>query len=204
MAERGASGGIGARRAAMLGGSAALHAALLILLARYLAQTPRYAETPVMQVSLAPAPPRPERVEPPIARAAPAELRGPVGAVSAPPILSSPAMAGDTEALPSGAGGPSDGEAVGEMRQALQALGGCERAGMTREDRERCEARRWSGPAPVMARLNLDPSGRYAKNLDPVLSRRPTKGCRLRATGDAGPFGDSQNARAGITCVKPF
>ncbi|ODT84757.1 hypothetical protein [Phenylobacterium sp. SCN 70-31] len=93
------------------------------------------------------------------------------------------------------AGGPSGG---------LRGLRDCERAGLSRQAREACETSRWAGAQAAPARLNLDPAGRYAEPLEPFLSRRPTRGCRLRATGDADARGDSGHARAGFTCVVPF
>jgi len=90
------------------------------------------------------------------------------------------------------------------VRQALQGLAGCDSPRLTREDRERCDARRWARSGPAEPGLNLDASGRYAENPEPLLSRRPTKGCRARATGDVSPGGDDANVRAGFTCVVPF
>ncbi len=99
---------------------------------------------------------------------------------------------------------PGDGGLAGQAQRALQGLGGCERAGLSREDRERCETRRWASAGAPAKRLNLDPSGRYVEDAEPFLSRRPKKGCRVRATGDTNAMGDSGNARAGFTCVVPF
>ena len=89
------------------------------------------------------------------------------------------------------------------MRRTLGGLAGCDRPELTREARERCEARRWSG-GMATARLNLDPTGRFAKDPEPFLSKRPKKGCRVRVTGDADPMGESGNAVGGVTCVIPF
>jgi hypothetical protein len=116
----------------------------------------------------------------------------------------SPAPDGAGAPLTSSDAAPGDEELAAGVRQALRRLRGCDRAQLTRDERERCEARRWVGPAPVAARLDLDPSRRYAENPEPFLSRRPTNGCRARATGDVDAMGDDGNARAGITCVKPF
>ncbi|WP_421936379.1 hypothetical protein [Phenylobacterium sp.] len=99
---------------------------------------------------------------------------------------------------------PGDGGLAGRAQQALQGLAGCERAGLSREERERCETRRWASADAPAKRLNLDPSGRYVEDTEPFLSRRPKKGCRVRATGDTNAMGDSGNARAGFTCVVPF
>jgi hypothetical protein len=75
---------------------------------------------------------------------------------------------------------------------------------MTRQERERCDAERWARVAPAAPRLNLDPAGRYARNLEPFLSRRPKDGCRARLAGDVDARGNDMNARAGVTCVVPF
>jgi hypothetical protein len=83
-------------------------------------------------------------------------------------------------------------------------LRNCDRPTFTRQERERCEAERWAGAAPGAARLNLDPSGRYAEDPTPYLTRRPEKGCRIRMTGEADARGDDGNVRAGVTCVKRF
>jgi len=86
----------------------------------------------------------------------------------------------------------------------LRGLRNCDRPTFTRQERERCEAERWAGVAPVAPRLNLDPSGRYAKDPTPYLVRRPEKGCRARMTGEVDARGDDENVRAGVTCVKRF
>lgn len=183
-------------RPVALGASVVFHGVLLLVLARFLAQTPVQAEAPVMQVTLvSPAErsvPRPalsreiargRRVETTTARVTPAAPDLPVAPRIAP---------------------PGDGALAGQAQRALQGLGGCERAGLSREDRERCETRRWASADAPAKRLNLDPSGRYVEDTEPFLSRRPKKGCRVRATGDANAMGDSANARAGFTCVVPF
>jgi hypothetical protein len=199
MAGRRSSGRLGIRRPVAVVGSVIFHAALLVILARYLAQTTQYAETPTIQVSLVPAPARPD--EPEIAEATPPDRPD----RDAPMLPDRPAPVTDGSVAPRFAGevapGADDAEAV---RHALRRLEPCDRGRPGREARERCEARRWAGGPAVTARLNLDPSGRYAVDPEPFLSKRPTKGCRLRATGDVGPFGDDANAKAGFTCVKPF
>lgn len=173
-------------RPVALGASVVFHAVLLLVLARFLAQTPIHAEAPVMRVTLVlpsersvprPAPKREiareRRAETPMARATPAVAELPVAPRIAP---------------------PGDGALAGQAQ----------RAGLSREDRERCETRRWASADTPATRLNLDPSGRYVEDTEPFLSRRPKKGCRVRATGDTNAMGDSGNARAGFTCVVPF
>ena len=183
-------------RPVALGASVVFHAVLLLVLARFLAQTPIHAEAPVVRVTLVSPPersvpkqaPRREitrerRVERTTAQATPAVADLPVAPRIAP---------------------PGDGALAGRAQQALQGLGGCERAGLSREDQERCETRRWASADAPAKRLNLDPSGRYVEDTEPFLSRRPKKGCRVRAAGDTNAMGDSGNARAGFTCVVPF
>lgn len=92
---------------------------------------------------------------------------------------------------------------TGQALPALKALKRCDRLGLSREELEDCEARRWA-EVEGRAKLQLDPGGRFNKRKDSFLSRRPEKGCRGRATGDVGEFGDDSNVRGGITCVKPF
>lgn len=79
---------------------------------------------------------------------------------------------------------------------------------MTREEREKCNTQRWARSGPSLPRLDLDldldPNGRYVENKEPVLSRRPTNGCRARITGAVDPMGNSAGAAGGATCVIPF
>lgn len=198
---------IGARRRVALAGSVLLHAAVLVVLARFLAQTADYGEAPAIEVSLVPMPPRPSQIEREIEEAP--ETSDALAA--APALPARPAVREDDGAVAprfAGEAAPGAEALAAAVRPGSRGLRGlaadCTRAGLTRDERERCEARRWTGGAAVTARLNLDPTGRYAENPEPFLSRRPTEGCRLRATGDVGPFGDDQNARAGVTCVKRF
>jgi hypothetical protein len=209
MVERGRSRGGAARTAAFVA-SAVFHAVLLVLLVRYASQgTPTYREPPAIQAMLVP-PDRPgpvhrDRAGPrssddhdALARTAPAPLAP--SAASPPPADVAPFTLGaspDTIA-------PGEADLAARGRQALQGSRGCDRGELTREQREDCEAQRWARAAPVTPRLNLDPSGRYARNPEPFLSRRPSKGCRVRVAGDVDGMGNDMNARAGVTCVKPF
>lgn len=194
MSQRGVAGR--RERSIALGASVAFHVLLLLVLARFLAQTPQPAEAPVMQVTLealqartqeSPEPrhevDRERRMETSTARATSLPTDLPVAPRIEP---------------------PGDAAVAGLAQQALQGLAGCERPGLSREARERCQTRQWAAVAPGPSRLNLDLSGRYAENPEPFLSRRPTKGCRVRATGDVDAMGDSGAARAGVTCVIPF
>jgi hypothetical protein len=206
MFKRGRSPG-GAVRTAALVASGVLHAVLLVLLVRYAARgTPTHREPPTIQAMLVP-PDRPgpthrDRLRPPssddrdaLARAAPVL---PVQAATPHPGEVAPFTPGD--ALPDTTA-PSEADVAAK---ALRGLRGCDRVELTRQEREDCEAQRWARAAPVTARLNLDLSGRYAKNPEPFLLRRPKKGCRARMGGDPDARGDDSNVRAGVTCVKPF
>lgn len=203
MFKRGRSPG-GVVRTAALVVSGVLHAVLLVLLVRYAARgTPTHREPPTIQAVLVP-PDRPspthrDRLRPPssddrdaLARAAPVL---PVQAAAPRPGEVAPFTPGDAS--------PSPTEADVAAR-VLRGLRGCDRAELTRQEREDCEAQRWAKAAPVTARLNLDLSGRYARNPEPFLLRRPKNGCRARMGGDPDVRGDDSNVRAGVTCVKPF
>lgn len=115
-----------------------------------------------------------------------------------------PSSPGEGVAPLASGGAPSQADLTAKGRQALRGLGGCDRVTMTREERERCEAERWARVGQASPRLNLDPSGRYAKNPEPFLLRRPKDGCRARMGGDVDAMGDDSNVRAGVTCVVPF
>ena len=211
MDERGKSRDGGALRTAAIMASALFHAVLLALLVRYAVQeTPAYHEPTTLQATLVPpdrpgpahrdrAGPRPSDSRDVQARTAPGL---PVQA-TAPPLLGDVAPFTPGDASPAAAS-PGEADVAARGRQALRGLRGCDRVELTLKEREDCEAQRWAGVAQVAKRLNLDPSGRYAKNPEPFLSRRPSKGCRVRLTGEDDAKGDDMNARAGVTCVKPF
>ena len=198
------SGGGGVLRLAAFLAAVVFHAILLFFLVRYLPPAPTYGEPPSIQVSLVP-PPRSGRA----ARdAAPTRSPNRDALARAQPVLPIQPLA---PLSPNGGVAPfttsaTPGEAgVGAKGlQALRGLRGCDLARLTPEERERCETERWARVQPVTPRLNLDPTGRYAKNPEPFLSRRPTDGCRARLTGDVDPMGNDMAGRAGITCVIPF
>jgi hypothetical protein len=179
---------------------------LFAVLVRYLAPPPAYDEPPSIQVSLVP-PVRPDRAHREAAAPARSEDRD-ASAQTEPALPIQPL----SPSLPSGGAAPStpgdaapgEAELAANGRQALRGLRGCDLARLTRQERERCEAERWARVAPVTARLNLDPTGQYAKNPEPFLSRRPKDGCRARLAGDVDGMGNDMNARAGVTCVVPF
>lgn len=193
-------------RSVALLASAVFHAVLFVLLVRYLAPPPGYEEPPSIQVSLVP-PLRPERAHRDLADPAQSEARDALAqtepVLPVQPAATSQADGGAAPLTPSGAA-PGEAEIAARGRQALRGLRGCDLARLTREERERCETERWARVPQVTARLNLDPTGRYAKNPEPFLSRRPKDGCRARLTGDVDPMGNDMNARAGVTCVIPF
>lgn len=210
MFKRGRSRGGAARTVALLA-SGVLHAVLLVVLVRYAArETPAYREPPVIQATLVP-PDRPgpakrDRVGPRSLEDRDARVRtAPASDVPslAPPLPGevAPFTLGDATADMTA---PGEADLAARGRQALRGARGCDRAELTRKAREDCEAERWAGVAQVGKRLNLDPSGRYAKNPEPFLLRRPKNGCRARMGGDVDAMGDDSNVRAGVTCVKPF
>lgn len=148
-----------------------------------------------MRVSLVPPrspPPRAERV---------ARGQTPEPRARGPSVLPAPPPASDASApTPQHA---SEGHPP--PQGVLRGLRGCDGPDLTREERERCRTDLWARTAPTLtARLDLDPAGRFAGHAEPFLSRRPSNGCRLRATGDTDVMGDSQGVRAGLTCVLPF
>ncbi|MBI1685897.1 hypothetical protein [Caulobacter hibisci] len=187
----------------MLVASILFHAALLAALAHYKAPPPRRDEKPPLEVSLI-SPSRSQRDARPAERS-PQTPRPHVApqVPATPATVAPPAPVGPAAPAPSPAGTGEDAIAA-RVRQALGGRRGCERAGLTREARERCQAQQWAGVAPADPRLNLDPTGRFARAPEPFLSRRPKDGCRARLTGDADGMGNDSNARAGVTCVVPF
>ena len=192
-------------RPAALVASAIFHVILLILLVRYLASTSVYVEPPAIQVSLVP-PLRSDRTHRDGAdRALPSDHHPLARAESSLPIQPLSAPNGDVPPFAPGAAAPGEAERAAKRPQVLSGLRRCDPARLTLEERERCEAERWARVAAApTARLNLDPSGRYARNPEPFLLRRPKNGCRARAGGDVDVRGDDSNVRAGITCVVPF
>lgn len=218
MTRGGQAGRDGTWRVAGFVASALLHAVLLACLLHYAARDmPAYDQPPPLQVVLI----TPSRLD--RDRETPRPVRRRVvartsDALSIPPGSSLSSMSNITPSRPNGtavadvglegaapeAAAQGAGGLAASGREALRGLGGCNRPTFSRQERERCEAERWAGVAPATARLNLDPSGRFAKDPTPYLVRRPEKGCRLRMTGEADARGDDQNVRAGVTCVKRF
>lgn len=100
------------------------------------------------------------------------------------------------------AGPPTDA-----VRPVLRGLLGCDHAallGLTAEERRRCldqlpgEARQAVAP-----RLNLDLHGAFGRPAEPYLARKPSKGCKAAAAGDADPMG-KVGATAGLKCAWSF
>lgn len=187
--------------------SVVLHAALFALLARHVAlDMSIHGQAPLLQVTLV-SPPNPSWAQRQAARHA--RRGGPVPPEAALPFQPPSPLPSDLDAAPSPSSGVVPEGAASDApspvtRGTLRGLAGCDRPSLTRQERDRCEADRWAGVAPVAPRLNLDPSGRYAKDPTPYLSRRPEKGCRVRLTGEVDARGDDENMRAGVTCVKRF
>jgi hypothetical protein len=94
---------------------------------------------------------------------------------------------------------------------ALRGLLDCRPSNLHRlgaEARARCDQRLADDPGlrkigAAGSRLNLDPSGRFAQDDAAYLARRPKKGCKVRAGGDADAMGH-QGPAGGITCAVPF
>jgi hypothetical protein len=207
MAERGKSRGGGARTAA-IAVSIVFHLVLLALLVRYAAPTaPAQVEPPAIQALLFP-PARPHDARRDRLRPSSLAVRDAANRARRQARLARALPLGDVAPVialpPTGAGLGADGDVAAGTRPALRGLGGCERAGLTRQQRQDCETQRWANAATPQPRLNLDPSGRYKGNPEPFLSRRPSKGCRARLTGESDVRGNDMNAQAGVTCVKPF
>jgi hypothetical protein len=80
---------------------------------------------------------------------------------------------------------------------------GCDRAGLTDAERASCGMRLAANRPTTPAPLNLDPHGRYVSDPEPYLTRMPKNGCKVRAAGDATPFGE-EGVAAGISCGWSF
>lgn len=187
------------RRPMALGASALLHLGLLAILAEHLAKSPTYAESPTIDVVLV-RPARPAPTSRPAPRSTPLQVRAHRSATPSPTIAPAPLL----QPPPGVADLGRADETSANGQRTLRALADCDGPRLDPGDRERCEARRWARAGSGASRLNLDPSGRYVENPEPYLVRRPKNGCRVRATGDVHPMGESGNARAGVTCVVPF
>jgi hypothetical protein len=129
----------------------------------------------------------------PHARAAPRAFRP----SSAPaPAPSAPASAASTGAPPIGAD-------VANVSGALRGVFGCNLPYLTDAERIACGERFAANRPSIPTALNLDPHGRYVSNPEPYLNRMPKNGCKVRAAGDATPFG-KEGVAAGVSCGWSF
>lgn len=185
------------RRAVFLA-SALLHGAGLGLLAHHLSQVEPVPEARAVQLSIVTLAKRPPRAERPRPKPDRQDARPQPMAVVLPVRASPP-----TDDLPPGSPDGDRERAAGAQR-ALRGLIGCDQPRLlTADERQACETRRWARVSPNV-RLNLDVAGRYVENPEPYLVRKPKNGCKVRATGDVGPMGDSGHGRAGIGCAFSF
>lgn len=192
------------RRTLAILASAVAHIVLFTVLAWRLGTTPRVAEPPVMNVQLArlARPAKPPPLVPKDRRPA-HETPGPTSTAASSPR---PTTSDDPKAQVIAPAAPGDGDE--RVRQALRRTLGCRNADLltlSSEERQRCRdqlAAGANGGGP--ARLNLDRRGFGAsKDLEPYLQRRPKKGCKARAGGDAAPSGE-QGAAMGVGCAWAF
>ena len=194
-------------RAAAVIASFAVHAGLAVLFAWRLSHGPVVAEPPVMSVEILPwpsrvAPNRPQAPPPPGRNGQP-DQRTPR------PLAVRPSAAPPPEAAVPAPAPFAAGDEPGGV--ALRGLLDCRPSNLHRlaaEARARCDQRLAGDPGLRKTgaggpRLHLDPSGRFAQDDEAYLARRPKKGCKVRAGGDADAMGH-QGPAGGITCVIPF
>ena len=115
------------------------------------------------------------------------------------PAPSAPASA--TPSAPKVA--PPNGADVANLSGALRGLFGCNLPHLTDAERTACGGRLAANRPTVPTALNFDPHGRYASNPEPYLNRMPKNGCKVRAAGDATPFG-REGVAAGVSCGWSF
>lgn len=171
--------------------------------------SPIYAEAPVMNVELA-------RLQPSKARRRmPSERR--IAAAAAPQARSDhdrPQLRIEpaSPTVPGVVIGPASAPPINEeregVRKVLRGMLGCDHAalaGLSPEERRRCEERLARAPGVTIPHLNLDKGGAFAagQDLEPYLARRPKNGCKARAGGDTAPSGD-KGAAAAIGCALSF
>lgn len=190
-------------RALAIAASAAVHAGLFLLLAWRLGETPPVAESPVMVVELTPWPAR----QPP--NAAPAQPQSAARRRDEREVVARPSLPPLPGAAPPAPFATGEAQA-GPAGHALRGLLDCRPSNLHRlpaKARERCERKLAGDPALRTAsagpRLNLDPSGRYVREEEPYLARRPKKGCKVRTAGDVDAMGE-HGAAGGVACVIPF
>jgi len=185
-------------RPAVFLASALLHGAGLFLLAYHLSRVDPRPEARAVQLSIVTLAKRPPRAERPRPAPKPEDERQAPAAVVLPARPSPPT----DDARPGSPDG--DGDRASGAQRVLRGLAGCDHPRLlTAEERQACETRRWARASPN-TRLNLDVAGRYVEDPEPYLVRKPKNGCKVRATGDVGPMGDSGHGRAGIGCAFSF
>lgn len=191
-------------RAVAITFSVVFHLIALALLAKHNSEEQLAPKSSAIQLSIVNLQPRaePQRTQ---ERQARSIVRPHLAAPSlSPPVLAPVAPHGDLpQPLPTPPA-PEGNPLPARARQALRAVASCDRPGLTRDEREKCNAQRWAQAESTSLRLDLDPAGHYAEDKAPVLSRRPTNGCRARVTGAEGAMGNSAGVAGGATCVVPF
>lgn len=187
------------RRWGVVLGSVAFHALLVALFVRDLARAPVAASPPAVTIFLerAPTPPRPRR-----------SLRGgprtPSTATKTDAAPAAPIAVLATPASPSS----SEGAVAAETPAPdLRGLGGCRLAALDRlpaDERARCQERLAQAMDKGRAtRPNLDPTGRFARDARPYLTRPPENGCKPVGSIKPGLMG-ATDATLGLGCAKSF
>lgn len=186
------------RRWGVLLASGAFHALLVAVFVLDMDRAPVATSPPAMTVFLE-RPPSAVKTAPP--------SRGGVRARSAPATAEVSPMA--PVAIPAAPAPPSPAPGVVAEAPAadLRALGGCRLATLDRlppDERTRCQERlaqaMGGGPTP---RLNLDPTGRYARGDRPYLKRPPRDGCKPVGKVEEVLLGQTAASLA-IGCAKSF
>ena len=192
------------RRTLAILASTVAHVALFTVLAWRLGTTPQVAEPPVMNVQLARLA-RPVKPPPLVLndRRAVPETARPTSTAALPP---QPTTSDDPKAQVVAPAAPGDGDE--RARQALRRTLGCRDAdllNLSAEERQRCRDQLAAGANGAGAvGLNLDRRDFGAsKDIEPYLQRRPKKGCKARAGGEAAPSGE-QGAAMGVGCAWAF
>jgi hypothetical protein len=135
-------------------------------------------------------------VKHPHARPAPRAFRPSSALAPAPSAPASVAASAPTVAPPNGAD-------VANLSGALRGIFGCSLPHLTDAERAACGGRLAANRPTISTALNLDPHGRYVSNPEPYLNRMPKNGCKVRAAGDATPFG-GEGVAAGVSCGWSF
>jgi len=181
-------------------GSMALHGLLAALFLLDLRRAPIAGSPPAMTVFLERDPTLPKPRSAPDSRSASKALSparpdaAPILPIATPPGPPSP---------PSQEGS----DLAGTPAPDLRGLGGCRLSTLDRlpaEERARCQERLAEAMQRKSAtRPNLDPSGRFAKDVRPYLTRNPENGCKPVGSIKPGLMG-STDATLGLGCAKAF